>query len=517
MSMATGLDTPSSTEFTPFPAHIKAHARTQPDRPAISDTGGALSWREFDERIDRIGARLQAEGVRRGDPVAIGGRNAVGYALAYCAALRIGAAPALLTASAAPEAIGAMLADCGARHLFLDGGLGCTLEPAGAAAGVQRIAFDDSDAGEPLTAWMGTRPAPPAPVEIRPTDAFNIIYSSGTTGAPKGIVQSHAMRAVQIGRAVPSPYDADAVTIVSTPLYSNTTLVSFIPAIAAGGRVVLMAKFGARDFCELAERERATHAMLVPVQYQRMMALPDFDRFDLSSFRHKSCTSAPFPAALKAEVLRRWPGRLVEHYGLTEGGASCILVASDRPDKLHTVGRPRPGDDIRLIDEGGREVAPGEVGEIAGRSEAMMTGYFGREAQTREVEWWDEEGRRYFRQGDLGRFDPDGFLILEGRKKDLIISGGFNIYPADLERELCAHPAVADAAVVAAPSPEWGETPEAFVVLREPAADPAAILDAVNARLGRTQRIRALHFLAEMPRNAIGKVLKRELRQRLTP
>jgi Acyl-CoA synthetases (AMP-forming)/AMP-acid ligases II len=206
--------------------------------------------------------------------------------------------------------------------------------------------------------------------------------------------------------------------------------------------------------------------MLVPVQYQRIMALPQFGRFDLSSFRAKFSTSAPFAAALKADVVARWPGGLFEYYGMTEGGGTCLLVAHEFPDKLHTVGRPAPGVDLRLIDEDGREVAAGEVGEVVGRSSAMMTGYHGQPALTANAEWFDAEGNRFIRTGDVGRFDADGFLVLLDRKKDLVISGGFNVYPSDLEAVLVQHPAVAEAAVVGVPSTRWGETPVAFVVAR---------------------------------------------------
>jgi acyl-CoA synthetase (AMP-forming)/AMP-acid ligase II len=252
------------------------------------------------------------------------------------------------------------------------------------------------------------------------------------------------------------------------------------------------------------------------VQYQRIMALPDFDDFDLSAFRFKTSTSAPFSAALKADVVARWPGVLVEFYGMTEGGASCALNATANPTKLHTVGQPMPGHEIRLIDDDGIEVAPGEMGEVVGRSPAMMNGYHGRAQVTRDAEWHDADGNRYIRHGDVGRFDADGFLTLMDRKKDLIISGGFNIYPSDLEAVLAQHPAVADCAVIGVPSEAWGETPVGFYVPRAGATDEAAtILAWANAQLGKTQRLSALHVADELPRSAIGKVLKRELRDTL--
>ncbi|WP_156680020.1 class I adenylate-forming enzyme family protein, partial [Phenylobacterium sp. Root77] len=156
---------------------------------------------------------------------------------------------------------------------------------------------------------------------------------------------------------------------------SNTTLVSYLPTISNGGTAVLMPKFDAEQFLKLSEKHRATHAMLVPVQYRRLMERPDFDSYDLSSFRMKFSTSAPFSPEIKADVLKRWPGGLIEYYGMTEGGGSCGLVAHEHPDKLHTVGKPLPGHDIRLIGEDGVEVAQGEIGEVVGRSGAMMVGY----------------------------------------------------------------------------------------------------------------------------------------------
>ena len=253
--------------------------------------------------------------------------------------------------------------------------------------------------------------------------------------------------------------------------------------------------------------------MLVPVQYARIMAVPDFDRYDLSAFRLKTCTSAPFSAALKADIVARWPGLLVEYYGMTEGGGTCLLVANQFPDKLHTVGRPVEGHDIRLIDDDGNEVPQGETGEVVGRSPAMMTGYFGRSEATSAAEWFDGNGNRYIRHGDVGRFDADGFLTLLDRKKDVIISGGFNVYPSDIEAVLAEHPDVADGTVIGVESEAWGETPVGFYVPRGGASDSASdILGWVNDRVGKTQRLSALEAIEELPRSAIGKVLKRELR-----
>jgi long-chain acyl-CoA synthetase len=200
---------------------------------------------------------------------------------------------------------------------------------------------------------------------------------------------------------------------------------------------------------------------------------------------------------------------------MTEGGGTCMLAAHEQPTKLHTVGPPAEGHDIRLIDEAGRELPRGAMGEVVGHSAGMMAGYHGQPEKTAEAEWFDASGKRFIRTGDIGRFDEDGFLTLLDRRKDMIISGGFNIYPSDLEAVLREHPDVAEAAVAGVPSERWGETPAAWLVARAGATlDAEAVRAWANARLGKMQRIAFAAVVDELPRSAIGKVLKRELRDR---
>ncbi|MES2095871.1 MAG: class I adenylate-forming enzyme family protein [Pseudomonadota bacterium] len=498
-----------ASDFATLPDLIREQAKERGARIAVADARASYTYAQLDTMMDRIAAALQRDGVEQGQSVAIIASASVEYAAVFVGTLRAGCVAAPLAPSSTPESLAAMIADCGAPIVFVDGENQAAIANQPVAAKQVRL---DTDAFE---AWLAPAGTTPAPVKIKPEDGFNIIYSSGTTGTPKGIVQSHAMRWAHIHRNSGAGY-GDAVTMISTPLYSNTTLVSFFPTLGWGGTVVLMKKFDARGFLELAEKHRATHAMLVPVQYQRLMAVPDFDSFDLSSFVMKTSTSAPFSAALKADIVKRWPGALVEFYGMTEGGASTGLNCTEFPDKLHTVGKPFPGHDMRLIDDDGNEVAQGEVGEVVGRSGAMMTGYHGRQQATAEAEWYDADGNRYIRHGDIGRFDEDGFLTLMDRKKDLIISGGFNIYPVDIEAVLKRHPAVQECTVIGVPSEAWGETPVGFYV-PNPGVGASAdeIMAWTNGQLGKTQRLSALHPIEELPRSAIGKVLKRELRDML--
>jgi acyl-CoA synthetase (AMP-forming)/AMP-acid ligase II len=503
-------------EFGTIPALVRLHAEREPDRVALVLDGRCMNYRELDVLMGRIAAGLQRDGVRPRDAVAICAASSPEYAAVFFGGLRAGAAVAPLSPTATAESLRAMVEDSGAKHFFLDAAVAATLAPAEMPDGVKRISLDGSNAGVPLDDWLPPEGSKPKEIEAAPDDPFNIIYSSGTTGTPKGIVQPNSMRWAHVRRGMFYGYGAGAITMISTPLYSNTTLVSFLPTIALGGTAVLMQKFDVEKFLALCEQERVSHAMLVPAQYKRIMEHPNFGKYDLSNFRAKFSTSAPFPAALKADVLKRWPGGLIDSYGLTEGGGTCVLFAHEFPEKLHTVGKPAPGHDIRLIGEDGREAAKGEAGEVVGRSAIMMTEYHNRPDLTAAAEWFDAGGNRFLRTGDIGRFDDDGFLTLIDRRKDMIISGGFNVYPSDLEAVLARHEAVAEAAVVGTPSACWGETPVAFVVLREGHdIAPEALREWANQQLGKTQRIAEIRLKNELPRSPIGKVLKRELRREL--
>jgi acyl-CoA synthetase (AMP-forming)/AMP-acid ligase II len=351
-------------------------------------------------------------------------------------------------------------------------------------------------------------------VPLAPLDDFNIIYSSGTTGLPKGILHSHMMRDLLAVRLTAFDYAPDTISLASTPLYSNTTLVAVLATLGVGGTTILMPKSDLTKFLEIAERERVTHAMLVPVQYQRILAHPNFDKYDLRSFKAKLSTSAPLRAHIKADALKRWPGRLIEIYGLTEGGGSCTLEVNLHPDKLHTVGKPGLGSEIVVLDEQGRVLPQGEVGELAGRAQIMMKGYYKQDDKTRDLFWYDADGRLFFKSGDMGRIDEDGFVVLLDRKKDMIISGGFNVYAADIEVLLLKHPDIMDVAVIGIPSEQWGESPMALCVRRDGARVTAAeVKDWANRRLSKTQRLVAVEFRESLPRSTIGKIMKRELRE----
>ncbi|MFN3990341.1 MAG: class I adenylate-forming enzyme family protein [Erythrobacter sp.] len=495
--------------FGSFSDILVEWSRIRGDDLALVDERREVYWAELVGLVERLAARLVETGLARGQAVAILGQSSVEYALVFLAAVRAGGVAAPLTTSASPEQLGGMARDSGARHLFIDAAKAAELGP-DFMADLIRVPL------ESIEQWMAPPGARAPDFTPEPKDPFNIIYSSGTTGIPKGIVHSHQMRWRQFAATATSYLKAGfpVRSLASTPLYSNTTMVAFLPVLLAGGMVRVMGKFDCARWLGHAQSDRTTITMLVPVQYQRLMDFAGFDDFDLSSLVLKYCTSAPFSADLKRQVLARMPGGLIEIYSMTEGGVVCLLAAHEFPDKLHTVGRPAPGSELKVLDDEDREVPPGTPGNLIGRSLTMMSGYKNRPDKTAEAQWVDPAtGEVWMRMGDIGRVDADGFVELVGRAKDMIISGGFNIYPSDLEAELLKEPGVAEAAVVGVPSRAWGETPVGFVVLKQGAGDPQAILAAVNGRLGKTQRLAALYDIAEMPRSHIGKLLKSELRE----
>ncbi len=489
-------------------ATILAHALLRPDDIALICGDTETSWSALRRRTLALAGALYAQSPEIGERVVLLGDVSLDLVIAYLAIVAAGKCAVPLQTSAHPEALAGMVSDCAPSLIFADGKYLDNLQPfLKADLRAVRLGTDDM-----ANLVAGATPLE-APLQVPADTPFNIIYSSGTTGKAKGIVQPHAMRYRQAARSL-FGLGPDSTMLLATPLYSNTTLMPMLSALCHGARVVMMPKFDAEGYLELAERFTATHTMLVPVQYQRILAAPGFANRDLSHFKIKQSTGAPIAPADKKRIAHDWPGRFLEVYGLTEGGCTCILDVAAFPEKAHTVGKPASGNDIRVIDDNGNDVPTGERGEIIGRSAMMMSGYFRNEAANDAFYWRDKDGVLYHRTGDIGVFDSDGFLTLVDRKKDVIISGGFNIYASDLEEKLLQHPDIADATVIGIPSEKWGETPLGLVVAK-PGAEiaPDDILAWLNSRLGKMQRASAIELRPELPRNAVGKVLKQDLKK----
>jgi len=523
---------PDESGFIPFYDMIAAHAAANPGGIAFRVEDRTLDWHTLHERVPEVARVLVVSGVGPGDKVAVLGFPSLAYVECLFGIVTARACVVPLPVSASIDTLKVMLVDCDAKLLFLDPALGEAAAVMAAqlvSGGTLRVVrFGDSgqhdiECGIEYATWraagVGSTPLPRA----QPGDAFNIIYSSGTTGMPKGIVHLHGMRQRQAQRNG-FGFGPHTRTLLSTPMYSNTTITPMIGTLANGAECILMRKFDAGQYLAIAAKQRATHTMLVPVQYRRILAHPDFDSSDLSAFTVSQSTGAPMDMALKREILARWPGRFLEVYGLTEGGVSCFLEAREFPDKLGTVGKPAHGTEMFLIDDSGCRMLPdagrdadldanGRIGEVVGRSPFMMVGYHNRPDANADIRWYDEEGGMYHRTGDIGRFDEDGFLTLLDRSKDIIISGGNNIYAVDLETVLALHADVLESAVIGVPSAEWGESPLALVVAKPNAhIDATGLRDWVNAQVGKTQRLLAVEVRDELPRSHLGKLSKKELR-----
>ena len=297
---------------------IQQHAQTRRSHPALIDEQGTLDWRSLVDQVNRIANRLREAGLRPGESVAALSGNSRDDVALYLGTLVAGGCMVPLSGMASSEALALMVADCQARFLFVSGQqrelFGRLRAQLTKVPGERIISLAGplDGAGYSLVDWLAQTTATARPEPVTLDDPFNIIYSSGTTGTPKGILHDYRFRQRQMVRMSRYGLDGEAINLVSTPLYSNTTLVSVLPTLYHGGTLVLMAKFDAHRFLQLAETHRVTHAMLVPVQYQRILAQPDFDRFDLSSFKLKLCTSAPLRSAVIADAMARWPGNLRE-------------------------------------------------------------------------------------------------------------------------------------------------------------------------------------------------------------
>jgi len=501
-------------------AVLAGHARFGGDRPALIFGNQVKTWRDFDRDVEEVAQALERRGIGPGATVAALVPNSFEALAIIFGTARAGAAIVPLSPLLQAEVLSRLVADAGARLFFVGTpyeALGTAVAGLGPSERVS-VGFTSGDYAQIFEAFVAGAKAP-QPRNYDPLTPYCIIYSSGTTGVPKGIVHTDFTR-LQMALVLGIEFNVDstAVTVLATPPFTNGTWMTMLPTLAAGGCCVLMPAFSPAAFLDVVERHRGTHVFLVPTQVRAILESPDIDRRDISSLRRVISAGAALPATLRERFVARAGPCLMELYGVTEGVGTTIKPL-DSLRKPGSVGVPAFGTEIKIVDDEGRELAAGEIGEIVGRTSAVMRGYHNRPDADRDATWVDPEGRPWLRTGDMGRLDDDGYLYIVDRKKDMMLSGGLNVYPSDIEDVIRKHPEVRDVSVVGAPDEKWGEVPVAFIVARNAPTLPAndQLLAWCNERLSKHQRLHNIVVVdGDLPRNALGKVLKGELRARLT-
>ncbi len=494
-----------------------SHARFRTDKTALVCGDERLTWGELNTRCNRVANRLLDAGAGKPASVALLMNNAAQTAVVLLGIMKSGACVVPISTMLRPAQVASLLVDSGASVVFADAGTRALADAAfEGLTGADQLLTICADSGEgrwyALDDWLQGAADGEPPVRYDLVDDFNIIYSSGTTGTPKGIVQTHRARQHwSYSNALELRMDHTSVALATTALYSNGTWFMLLPPLFVGATVVVMDGFSPDGFLDAVAREGVTHTFMVPTQYIGVLESAKLPAANLSSLRTLLSAGSPLRQDTKEAILERIGTGLFELYGFSEGFATMC-----RPEQQHkrgSVGTPVIGFDLRIVDDEGRELSPGEAGEIVGYGGGLMKHYHNRPEETEAAIWRDERGRTFLRSGDIGKLDDDGFLYILDRKKDMIISGGFNIFPKDIEEVIGAHPEVSDVTVIGIPDPKWGETPLALVIpVAGAALDTAALLDWANARLAKAQRLSAVELREDFPRNALGKVIKRELR-----
>jgi acyl-CoA synthetase (AMP-forming)/AMP-acid ligase II len=503
------------TDFTSIVAHWEA---TRPDAPAITYGGATRTWSEFARRIRQNVAAQRAAGLRPGDRVAVLDLNHPSCIETTLACAQAGTANAVVNFRLAPPEIVYVINDSRARILFVGpefaGAVAQLRDKLPTVETVVHVGGEDDE----YEAWIGAHEPDTEVYPADPGDCFVQLYTSGTTGFPKGAMLTHrGMLAHSTNVMADFAVDGDSRVQVAMPLFHVGGTSYSLLAVTAGAHILMMRLPDPAAALEMLESERITHTFYVPALMAAMLQVPGMAERDYSSLKALSYGASPMPLPVMRECLKVFPGIMHQVYGMTE---QCGVVSSLGPEDhadparehlLISAGTPIHGVEIEIRDPAtGDPVPTGEAGEIWVRSEQLMGGYWGKPDATEAAITPDG----WLRSGDGGHVDAEGYVYVTDRIKDMIISGGENIYPAEIERVLAEHPAVGDVAVIGVPDEQWGEVPKAVVVAAPGATvDEAELLAYAREQLASFKCPKSVDVVDELPRNPTGKILKKDLRK----
>ncbi len=499
------------------------NAKYFPQKTFIIDEEKRCTFETFYRRTNALARGLHARGIRAGDRVAVLNHNAMENVETFFGVMKTGAIAVPINVRLTVSEVGEILRDA---------------DPSLVIAG--KVYLDRIPDSEKKTRQIFTihGDAPPLPafealIEGIPTERVELetgddetamlIYTSGTTGKPKGVMWTHrnlfsSAQASAISRLT----KADDIALLAAPIYQAAGVGTLFSSTFRGNTIVLINRFEPRHYLSLIAKERITTAFVVPAMLLKLLECPDIDRMDLRSMRTICYGSAPMPVEPLKQTLTKFGWTFMGACGATETSPGYIafldaeahfLDGSPRMEKhLHSIGRESINAEVRIFDEHDSELPANEIGEIVIRGTNVMKGYWRKPEETAEA-----LRHGWYHTGDLGYIDQEGYIYIVDRKKDMLISGGFNVYPKEIENALGAHPAVLESAVVGKPDPQWGETPVAFVVFRKEAGPVSAdeLMDFLRERIAGYKLPKGgIFFLDDLPRNAAGKVMKQVLRER---
>jgi acyl-CoA synthetase (AMP-forming)/AMP-acid ligase II len=497
---------------------IREFAQGQPTAPAVIDGDRTLTYAQLDERANRVANVLLATGLPTGTPVALLLGNRAEYMEIAAGIARAGMVMVPLNPRMTVPEVEYIVGHAEAKALILDDAVSAIAESAAATLGTV-LSLDGTTLGNDYEAALAAASTANPGIVVPENDPFCIAYTSGTTGRPKGVLISHRSRSLSFyACAMEWNVGVGRRSIAVAPMYHGAGFCFGYAPVHTGGTVSMLRSWNPEALLQMIERDKAQSVFLVPTHAQMLRALGDdvIAKYDLSSLDTFFFNAAALPVTLKEWVMATFPNVGVhELYGSTEGGIITNLRPSHATSKPGSVGTAWFAQELRVVDDEGNPVPPGEPGELFSRSPYLMNGYLKDPEATAACT--TDDG--FLTCGDIVIADEEGFIRIVDRKKDMIISGGVNVYPRDVEEALVTHPAIAEAAVIGVPDEKWGETVVAYVTLRgEETVDLETVDAHLRPMLAGYKIPREVRVIDSLPRNAGGKILKRELRdQHATP